>query len=190
MKTFIHLFSILFISLFFSFSVFGQISVKEEMKIVQKEFHKAKKEETKIDLSFLDSIKIPPIKIEREKEEDDIIYCGFDAVSFPIFEGGMDNFYKIIRENLQFPKEGKAGRVFCFVVDTTGKMTDFEIMKSVSEENSKEVLRVMNFINENYSWKPMIDTQKRKKYKMRFAIPIIFTLEKKKKTNTEKIYEK
>jgi len=179
MKTFIHLFSILFISLFFSFSVFGQISVKEEMKIVQREFYKAKNEKIKVDSSFVDSTKVTLVKIKIEKEKEDIIFCGAD-ISPAIFEGGMDNFYKISIENLRFPKEGKVGRAFLrFVVDTTGKMTDFEIMKSVSEENSNEVLRVMKFINENYSWG--VAMVRGKKVTITFAIPIVFILDKKKK---------
>ena len=74
------------------------------------------------------------------------------------------------------------------MVDTTGKMTDFEIMKSISDENSKEVLRMMNVINEKYNWKPA--KQRGKKVKVRMSIPIIFTLDKKKKTNTERIYRR
>ncbi len=95
----------------------------------------------------------------------------------PIFEGGMDNFYKIVGKNLKLAetKEGIATRVLIeFVVDTTGKMTDFEIKQSLNEENSKEVLRVMNLINENYSWQPSTDFRTRKKYKTRLAIFINF----------------
>lgn len=129
---------------------------------------------TELDLSFLDSIKIPAVEIKREEEEEEIIF-GFDTCSDPIFEGGSDNFYKIIGENLRFPKKGKKRRVLLwFVVDTTGKMTDFEIRESPSEQNSKETLRVMNWINESYSWKPRIDSKTGKKYKVRLAMFINF----------------
>ena len=136
-------------------------------------------EDIEIDLSFLDSIKIPAVEIKREKEEEEIVFCHFDG-SIATFEGGMNNFYKAIRENLRFPEEGKAGRVFIkFVIDTTGKMTDFEIMESPSEQNSNEVLRMMNLINENYSWKSA--KQRGKKIRARMTLPIKFYLDKKKK---------
>ncbi|WP_338770060.1 energy transducer TonB [Bernardetia sp. ABR2-2B] len=127
-----------------------------------------------LDLSFLDSIKIPAVEIKREEEEEEEVFS-FDASSNPIFEGGWGNFNEIIEKNLQFPKGGKEGRVLLwFVVDTTGKMIDFEVKESPNEENSKETLRVMNLINESHSWKPRIDSKTGKKYKVRLAMFITF----------------
>lgn len=172
------IFLAIFINLFCGFATFAQNSIEINDSL----------QNTELDLSFLDSIKIPAVEIKREKEEEEIVFCHFDG-SIATFEGGMDNFYNVIRENLRFPEEGKAGRVFIkFVIDTTGKMTDFEIMESPSEQNSSEVLRMMNVINEKYSWKPA--TSRGKKIKARMAIPIKFYLDKKKKPNTEKIYRR
>ncbi|AFM04237.1 Gram-negative bacterial tonB protein [Bernardetia litoralis DSM 6794] len=188
MKTFTYFLLILFLSFFSNFSVFGQISVKEEIKIVQREFYKAKNDSIKVDLSFLDSIKIPPVKIEREKKKEDFV-CILIAEPVATFEGGMENFYKVIGENLEFPKEAKTGRVFFqFVIDTIGKMTAIEFIESPSQENNKAVLKLIDFINENYTWKPA--QQRGKKIKVRMNIPIIFRREEKQKSNTERIYRR
>ncbi len=161
------IFTTIFLSLFCVFFVFAQNDIE-------------------LDLSFLDSIKIPLVEIEREKEEEEIVFS-FDAFTDPTFEGGMSNFYKIIEDNLRFPEGGKEGRVFVtFIIDTAGKMTDFRIVKSIHEENSKEILKVMNLINENYSWKPSIDTRTHKKKKSRITIPIVFKEENKTTQNSKK----
>jgi protein TonB len=141
-----------------------------------------------IDLSFIDSIKIPPVKIEKEEEKEEMIFCWNTEIPAS-FEGGMENFYKIIRENLEFPKEAKTGRVFFqFVIDTTGKMIDIEFIKSPNEQNNKAVLKLIDYINENYSWKPA--TSRGKKVKVRMNMPIIFKLEKNQKSNTERVYRR
>lgn len=167
MKILIYRFFTFSLVLLVNFSVFGQISVKEEMKIVQREFFNTKKGRVKTD-----STKVSPVKIEIEKQEKSF-ECILIVEPVATFEGGMNNFYTVIRENSRFPEGRKEGRVFLhFVVDTTGKMTDFEIMKSVSEENSKEVLRIMNVINEKYNWTSA--QQRGKKVKVRMNIPIVF----------------
>lgn len=161
-----------------------KITVTEDIPIKKDLFAKDRDtSEIVMSACFNQGIQIEYIEIERDTNNQE--YLIYNMVENPpIFEGGMDNFYKIVQKNFKLAEKPKeiGSRVFIeFVIDTTGKMTDFKILKSISEENSKETLRVMNVINENYSWKPMIDIKTKKKYKMRFAIPIIFTLDKKKK---------
>ncbi len=92
------------------------------------------------------------------------------------FEGGMDNFYRIVNDQICVTEKMKEGRVFIqFVVDTTGKISEMKVVKGLSEENDKEALRIMNFINENYNWKPA--EQRGKKVKVRMTIPIVFKRE-------------
>lgn len=155
--------------LFCSFSVFAQTPITDSLQNIP------------LDLAFLDSIKVPPIKIEREVEEKEqqFVFCSGDE-NPARFEGGMEKFYQLIEDNLQFPKGAKKGRVFVwFVVDTLGKMTNFEIKESPNEANSKEVLRVMNIISKNHHWTPA--TQRDKKVKVRIAMPIFFMRRSKKR---------
>lgn len=91
----------------------------------------------------------------------------------PVFEGGQDNFYKIVMKNLKVTKDTQMGtRIFInFVIDTTGKMTDIKIIHSnFSEKNNAEILKTLDFINENYTWKPA--TIKGKKVFVRMSLPI------------------
>lgn len=147
--------------LVFGFSVTAQTNLQDSLDNIQP------------DLSFLDSIKIPPVKIEREtkKEQHQSIFCDYNEVPAR-FGGGMDSFYALINQHLDFPNNAKKGRVMvCFVVDTTGKMTDIEIRESPSEVNSKEVLRVIHLISKTHYWTPV--TQRGKKVRVRIAIPIV-----------------
>ena len=90
----------------------------------------------------------------------------------PVFEGGMDNFYKIVSKNLR-SVDDKIGRVFVqFLIDTTGKMSDFKVLKGLSEKSDAEVLRLMKWINEYYSWKPRL--VRGQKVQTRQALPIVF----------------
>ncbi|WP_291721208.1 energy transducer TonB [Bernardetia sp.] len=86
----------------------------------------------------------------------------------------------LIFYHLQFPKDAKEGKVFFhFIVDTTGKITHIEILKSPSEANSTEVLRVMNLISKDHYWTPA--TQRGKKAKVRMAMPVVFRRNRKNK---------
>ena len=93
----------------------------------------------------------------------------------PYFEGGNDNFYKIISKNLKLAEnQTELGtRVFIeFIIDTTGKMTDFKILKSnFSKKNNEGFLKTLDFINQNYTWKPAM--QKGQKVFYRMNLPII-----------------
>ena len=96
------------------------------------------------------------------------------AENRPIFEGGQDNFYKIVSKNLRIAEEpnGIGSRVFIeFVIDTTGKMTDFKILKSdFSKKNNDGFLQLLDSINSTYTWKPAM--HKGKKVFFRMSLPI------------------
>ncbi|WP_338793488.1 hypothetical protein [Bernardetia sp. MNP-M8] len=98
--------------------------------------------------------------------------------NLPIFGGGTNNFYKIFSKNLRIAEEpnGIGSRVFIeFVIDTTGKMTDFKILKSnFSKKNNEGFLKTLDFINENYNWKSAV--HKGEKVFFRMNLPIIIRL--------------
>lgn len=102
----------------------------------------------------------------------------------PYFEGGNDNFYKIITENIQFTDDMIEGRLFIqCTIDTLGKMKNIKVARGLSEENDKEALRLMEFINQNYNWKS--GRLMGKKQERRMNIPIVFKEEIKIYTITE-----
>lgn len=89
-----------------------------------------------------------------------------------VFEGGMNNFYNIVDKNLR-SVDDKVGRVFVqFLVDTTGKTSEFKVVKGLSEKSDNEVLRLMKWMSENYNWKPRLF--RGQKVATRMSIPIVF----------------
>ncbi len=87
---------------------------------------------------------------EVNEKEDTLLICVTENPA--TFEGGMDNFYRIVNDQICVTEKMKEGRVFIqFVVDTTGQLSEMKVVKGLSEENDKEALRIMNFINDNMS---------------------------------------
>ncbi|MEN9523728.1 MAG: hypothetical protein RL065_2105 [Bacteroidota bacterium] len=105
----------------------------------------------------------------------------------PIFLfGGEEGMYSIINKNIKYPKsalnENIQGKVIVqFVVDTLGKVNDFQIIKSVRDDVDEEALRVTRMLDK---WEPA--TQNGKKVKVVYSIPITFSIQqnpKKSKTS-------
>jgi protein TonB len=199
MKRFIQFFTRLFLVFFVSFSsnfpVFAQTQNEEE-EIIEVEMNCFDFDDIEIIIEDIEPIEDGEIEmcrfvtdvtaIEAPREEEEI-FCIVEQSA--IFEGGMNNFYDIVTNQIHFSEMMEEGRVFIqFVVDTTGKMTDIKMIRGLSEENDKEALRIMNLINEYHTWKPA--EQRGKKVKVRMNMPIIFKLEKNQKSNTERVYRR
>ena len=74
----------------------------------------------------------------------------------PQFPGGKQGLKKYVATNLKYPKkavkEKTQGIVVCrFIVDEVGKVTDAEVVRSVSPELDKEALRIVNSLPD---WTP------------------------------------
>lgn len=94
-----------------------------------------------------------------------------------VFEGGMDEFYKYVSKNLNYPKQAKKqgieGRIFLqFVVDKDGSLTDIKVVKGIGFGLDEEAKRVLS---ECPKWKPA--RQRGKVVKVRMSIPIVFKLD-------------
>lgn len=93
---------------------------------------------------------------------------------FPRFPEG--NVQQYIAWNLHYPekalKDKVEGKVFVqFVIDTTGKVVEPKVIKSVSPELDAEALRV---VSEMPAWKPGM--QRGKPVRVSFTLPVIFKL--------------
>lgn len=120
---------------------------------------------------FLSLFCVLSVFAQNEIEEEDQILI-YVIENPPVFEGGMSNFYKIVSKNLR-SVDDKVGRVFVqFVVDTTGKTSEFKVLKGLSNKSDAEVLRLMKWMSENYSWKPRLVSGQKVKTKQ--CLPIIF----------------
>lgn len=104
------------------------------------------------------------------KEEDVFIGTVVEHMPEPI--GGNEKFLRAIKANLRYPKGLTTnGRVYvAFVVDTTGELKDFSIMRGFHPLADEEALRLLRGLN--YRFKP--GRQGGKPVLMRFVMPIVF----------------
>lgn len=94
----------------------------------------------------------------------------------PQFPGGEEKMMEYIGNKLNYPREarenGIQGRVVIqFVIDEKGRVTDAKVVKGIGYGCDEEALRV---IRKMPRWKP--GTQRGKKVKVRYVIPIRFVL--------------
>ncbi|WP_375559577.1 energy transducer TonB [Bernardetia sp. OM2101] len=116
--------------------------------------------------------------LQDTSKEEDIERIFTIVEQSPTYEGGMNEFYKYISENLTYPPNAKekniTGKVFIqFVVDKDGSIIDAKVVKSVDKELDAEALRV---IQNSPKW--IAGKQRGKNVKVRMNIPIVFTLDK------------
>lgn len=100
------------------------------------------------------------------------VFIGTVVEYMPEPVGGNEKFLQAIKANLRYPKGLTSnGRVYvAFVVDTTGELKDFSIMRGFHPLADEEALRVLKELN--YRFKP--GRQAGKPVSMRFVMPIVF----------------
>lgn len=96
----------------------------------------------------------------------------------PVFEGGMDAFYKYVRNEINYPlqarKLGVEGRVDVqFVVEKDGSLTDVEAIRGIGAGCDLEAVRV---VQDAPSFKP--GKQRGKAVRVQMVMPIVFKLNK------------
>ncbi|TAF67232.1 MAG: energy transducer TonB [Cytophagales bacterium] len=112
-----------------------------------------------------------PLTSKAQKE--DIYLVVEDPPEFP---GGLENFYKYVQKELQYPAEarnmGLKGTVTVqFVVDKDGSITDVEVLKGIGGGFDEEAIRV---IKASPKWNP--GKQRGQYVKVRMYLPISIKL--------------
>lgn len=105
----------------------------------------------------------------------------YDYVSIdtqPSFAGGMSNFYAYLKSSVKYPAEAVRssvqGKVFVsFVVEKDGQLSDIKVERKLGFGTDEEAVRVLS---ESPRWLP--GTQGGKAVRVKFNIPISFTLSK------------
>lgn len=108
---------------------------------------------------------------------DENLFTNVDVM--PEYPGGYEALLKFLAQNVRYPakaiKNKTEGRVICqFIVDTSGKVTDASILRSLSKETDDEALRVIRLMPD---WKP--GTHKGKPARILYTLPITFKLDNK-----------
>ena len=111
------------------------------------------------------------IEVERAEEVFQVVE------NMPEFPGGNAELMKFLAKNIKYPAEaqqkGEQGRVMVqFVVGKDGKLSDIEIMRSISPTLDAEAIRVIKAMP---TWKP--GTQRGQAVAVKYTIPISFRLQ-------------
>jgi len=93
---------------------------------------------------------------------------------FPEYPGGVEGFYKFLKDNLKYPDEAKRndinGKVFIkFTIEKDGCVGDVQTLKGIGGGCDEEAVRV---IKEMPQWKP--GYIKGKPVRISLVIPILF----------------
>lgn len=122
-------------------------------------------------------IAIPDISPSPETDEEHTEFLGTIIETMPEPIGGNEKFFEAISQSLNYPKGlMQNGKVYVqFVVDTTGRMTDIEVIRGFNQLADKAALEAISSLN--YPFKP--GEQRGVLVRTRMVIPIIFTPENK-----------
>lgn len=96
----------------------------------------------------------------------------------PSFPGGEEARFKYLKENIQYPKKAKEkgiqGTVYLkFIVEKDGSVTNAEVVRGIGGGCDEEALRVVRNMPK---WSPA--TQRGKRVRVYFTMPIKYTLSK------------
>lgn len=113
------------------------------------------------------------LSLQAQAQEGDTIV--FYQETKPSYPGGDEAIFRLLSERIVYPeeakKEGVGGRVYVsFVVDTLGNVMDVHVERGLMQDIDDECVRVVRMLN---GWEP--GTQKGKKVKVQYRIPITFT---------------
>lgn len=129
---------------------------------------------------------IEEVKLEEEQISDinqvEQIFTVYEEM--PQFPGGDDSLYSYINKNLQFPEQAYInkveGKVYVqFVVGVDGKVTEPKVLRGIGYGCDKEAIRLLKNMP---IWKPGM--QNGKPVRVRFNLPVKFSLSDYKKTNS------
>ncbi|SUB77682.1 energy transducer TonB [Porphyromonas macacae] len=152
-----------------------EVQLPEEFEVVSNE-----KEVAKVTLiSGEEDKKLPPPtvivpQVSAADEEAEKIFTVVEKN--PEFPGGINEMYKYLRENINYPQiaadNGVQGKVHLgFVVERDGSITQIQVIRGVDPELDKEAIRVVKSMPK---WKP--GQQQGRPVRCRFTLPVTFQL--------------
>ena len=94
----------------------------------------------------------------------------------PVYDGGIEELYKFLGNNIKYPEEAKKdsiqGRVFVnFIVETDGSVTNVNVLRGIGGGCDEESIRVVSMMPK---WTP--GTQRGKAVRVSYNLPIKFSL--------------
>ncbi len=95
----------------------------------------------------------------------------------PAFQGGEEEMFRFLGENVRYPKVAKEAGiegivVYSFVVEKDGSVSDIKVVKSLSPEIDKGALRVIKMTDKK--WEPGL--QGGESVRVEYTLPMRFVL--------------
>jgi periplasmic protein TonB len=115
--------------------------------------------------------------MKAQKAENEQYDCILPVEWLPEFKGGQNALKLFLGKNLRYPKTNACvgGKVYVqFIVEEDGRITQPEILKSLSKEFDEEAFRIIRLMPK---WIPGKDYQGKKPMRMKFTMPINFTIQ-------------
>ncbi|RZJ69922.1 energy transducer TonB [Flavobacterium sp.] len=102
-------------------------------------------------------------------EEDNSIYNAAGIEVKPEFPGGIDKFYKFVKDNFRAPDDTPGGRmIISFVVEKDGSLTDIKVPRPAGPGTAEEAIRMLK---RSPRWVPA--EQNGRKVRCMFTLPIV-----------------
>ncbi|WKL50375.1 energy transducer TonB [Flavobacterium pectinovorum] len=130
MKKFLILFLICFVQNIFSQNTQHNSETKNIKTIIN----------DSLDYIFVDKSR------DAVKDDSNKVYNSIDIDVRPEFPGGLDNFFKFVKENYKKPTENPElkGKVYVtFIVEKNGSLTDIKILRDIGFGTGAEAIRVL-----------------------------------------------
>jgi protein TonB len=136
-----------------------------DTKVIVKEFN--------IDDEVVDPV-IEIIEVIEPKEKVETIFKIVEESAMP--KGGMSEFYKYVKKNLDYPRQAKRmgieGKVFLeFIVNKDGSIVNAKVIRGIGGGCDEEALRI---IQDSPKWNP--GKQRGKAVRQRMTFPLNFQL--------------
>jgi TonB family protein len=135
-------------------------------ELEEKLIHKTCQASTITEITEIATLGMPVIV-----SDDTINSEPYDLVSkMPEFVGGLDSLVAFVRKNIKYPSHEVEGTTFVsIVIDSTGKVINPTILKSLGKDFDAEALRIISLMPD---WIPGENLGK--KISVRYVIPITF----------------
>ncbi|MGV3546830.1 MAG: TonB family protein [Pedobacter sp.] len=122
-------------------------------------------------------------KLKSAEDDDNTVYSFVSLENPPTYPGGIESFYKFLGANIKYPKDAAdnniQGHVFAsFTVEKDGSLNDIKIDRKLGYGTDEEAVRVLQL---SRRWNPGM--QNGKVVRVKYNIPIKFTLNKDKPAN-------
>ncbi|RZL49452.1 MAG: TonB family protein [Pedobacter sp.] len=124
---------------------------------------------------------------QKKEESNDQVYSFVAMSTPPTYPGGVMKFYEYLGQNIKYPSDAAEndiqGNVFVsFVVEKDGSLSDLRVDRKLGFGTDEEALRVLRL---SKRWNPGI--QNGKPVRVRYNIPIKFSLEGEKQDTKKNI---